>query len=73
MQAVISSWLNLEKTIFKPENETTIYSADDHFIICGVLCQRNEKTLPLRKVTGSTSHSKQREGQRQNKILLNNS
>ena len=29
MQAVISSWLNLVKIIFKPENET-IYSTNDH-------------------------------------------
>ena len=29
MQAVVSSWLNLEKIIFKTENET-IYSANDH-------------------------------------------
>ena len=29
MQAVISSWLNLVKIIFKPENET-IYSMNDH-------------------------------------------
>ena len=29
MQAVISSWLNLEKIIFKPENET-IYSTNDN-------------------------------------------
>ena len=29
MQAVISSWLNLEKTIFKPENKT-IYDTNDH-------------------------------------------
>ena len=29
MEAVISSWLNLEKIIFKPENET-IYSTNDH-------------------------------------------
>ena len=30
MQAVISSWLNLEKTIFKPENET-IYGTNGHY------------------------------------------
>ena len=42
------------------------------FKICGVLCSRNEKTLPLRKVAGSTSRSEQREGQRENKILFNN-
>ena len=29
MQAVISSWLNLGKIIFKPENET-INSTNDH-------------------------------------------
>ena len=29
MQAVISSWLNLEKTIFKSENET-IYHRNDN-------------------------------------------
>ena len=29
MQAVISSWLNLVKIIFKPENET-IYNTNDH-------------------------------------------
>ena len=29
MQAVTSSWLNLEKTIFKPENEI-IYGTNDH-------------------------------------------
>ena len=29
MQAVISSWLNLVKIIFKPENKT-IYSTNDH-------------------------------------------
>ena len=29
MHAVISSWLSLEKIIFKPENET-IYSTNDH-------------------------------------------
>ena len=57
MQAVISSWLNFEKIIFKPENQT-IYGTNDH------LCSRNEKTLPLRKATGSTSRSKQREGQK---------
>ena len=28
MQAVISSWLNLEKTIFKPENETLYWTND---------------------------------------------
>ena len=33
---------------------------------------RNEKTLPLRKATGSTSRSKQRKEQRENKILLSN-
>ena len=37
-----------------------------------VLCPRNEKTLPLRKATGSTSRCKQGEGQKQNKILFNN-
>ena len=42
------------------------------FKIYGVLCPRNEKTLLLWKVTGSTNHSKQRKGQRENKILLNN-
>ena len=30
MQAVISSWLSLEKITFKPENKT-IYSKSDHF------------------------------------------
>ena len=29
MQAVVSTWLNLEKTIFKPENKT-IYGTNDH-------------------------------------------
>ena len=29
MQAVISNWLNLEKTIFKPENKT-IYGTNDN-------------------------------------------
>ena len=29
MQTVIYSWLNFEKAIFKPENET-IYSTNDH-------------------------------------------
>ena len=29
MQAVISSWLNLEQIIFKPESKT-IYSTNDH-------------------------------------------
>ena len=29
MQAVISSWFNLKKTIFKPENET-MYGTNDH-------------------------------------------
>ena len=42
------------------------------FNIPGVLCQRKEKTLPLRKETGRTSCSKQREGQGENKILFNN-
>ena len=37
-----------------------------------MLCSRNEKTLPLRKAAGSTSCSKQREGQRENKILFKN-
>ena len=52
MRAVISSWLNLEKIIFKSENE--------------VFCSRNEKILPFRKATGSTSRSKQRGGKREN-------
>ena len=30
MQAVISSWLSLEKITFRPENKT-IYSKSDHF------------------------------------------
>ena len=29
MQAVVSSWLNLQKTIFKPENKT-MYGMNDH-------------------------------------------
>ena len=29
MQAAISDWLNLEKIVFKPENEN-IYSTNDH-------------------------------------------
>ena len=69
MQAVISSWLNLVKIIFKPENET-IYIQQQRslvtFKIRKVLCSRNEKILPLRKVTGSTNHSKQREGKKEN-------
>ena len=40
------------------------------FKICGVLWPRNAKTLLLWKVTGSTSHNKQRKAQRENKILL---
>ena len=73
MQAVISSWLNLEKIIFKPGNET-IYSTNItcEFKTCGVLCSRNEKILLLRKMTGSTNGSAQKEGKRENKILLNN-
>ena len=42
------------------------------FKICGVLCPRNVKTLLLWKVAGSISHNKQRKGQKENKILLNN-
>ena len=73
MQAVTSSWLNLAKTIFKPDNRT-LHGTNDHLWrkIRGVLCPRNEKTLPLRKATGSTSCSKQREWQRENNILFNN-
>ena len=68
MQAVISSWLNLEKIIFKPENES-IYSTNDHlwrlkFAKCFV--QEMKKILPLKKATGSTSRSKQSEGKREN-------
>ena len=29
MQAAMSDWLNLEKIVFKPENEN-IYSTNDH-------------------------------------------
>ena len=42
------------------------------FKIRGVLCPTNEKRLPLRKATVSTSRSKQREVQRENKLLFNN-
>ena len=42
------------------------------FKIRGVQCSRNEKTLPLKKATGSINRSKQRGGQRENKILFNN-
>ena len=53
MQAVISSWLNLEKTIFKPEKKRNYIRHEWSFVtfkICGVLCPRTEKTLLLRKV-----------------------
>ena len=65
MQAVISTWFNLEKTIFKPKNET-IYGTNDHFMfkICRVHCPRNDQTPPLKKATGSTSRNKQRRAKR---------
>ena len=68
MQAVISTWLNLEKIIFKPENES-IYITNDHlwglkFAKCFV--QEMKKILPLKKSTGSKSRSKLREGKREN-------
>ena len=46
MQTVISSWLNLEKTIFKPENET-IYGTNDHlrYLKFAVCCFQEMKKL----------------------------
>ena len=72
MQAVISSWLNLEKIIIKPENENYIRQEWSlvTFKIRRVLCPRNGNTL--RKATWRISFSKQREWQRENKILFNN-
>ena len=74
MQAVISSWLNLVKTIFKPENETINRKNDHlrHLKFAENCVQEMKKILPLRKVIGSTSRKKQREGQRKNKIFFNN-
>ena len=60
MQTVISSWLM--------SYEWSLVT----FNIRRVLCQRNEKTLPLTKKTGRRSCNKQREGQGENKILFNN-
>ena len=71
MQALISSWLNLEEIIFKPENEI-IYSTNDHLWrlkFAKYFVQQMQKNLPLRKVTGSTSRSKQREERREKKEL----
>ena len=67
MQAVVSSWLDWGKTFLN--QKTKLYLAG--MITCdGILSPRNEKTLPLRKAVGSTSRSKQREGQKENKTLF---
>ena len=65
--------LNLEKTIFKPENET-IYFTNDHLwrLILRGTVSRNWKISAAQEGKESTSRSKQREGQRDNNILFNN-
>ena len=62
MQAVISSWLNLVKIIFKPENET-IYSTNDHLWrlkFAKYVVQEMKKIMSMRKVTGSTTWRKKK-------------
>ena len=77
MQVIISS---LEKTWRKPfsNQNMRLYTAHKWslvmFKICRVLCSRNEKTLLLRKATGSTSRSKldlRRGNNKQLCIMLN--
>ena len=57
--------LNLEKTIFKPENET-IYFTNDHLRLLNLwsTVSKNWKTF-AQEGKGRTSRSKQREGQRE--------
>ena len=74
MQAVISSWLNLEETShfqIKKRNYIRHEWLIVVFKIRRVHCPRNDKTPPLKKATGKTSRSKQKEGQKENKILFN--
>ena len=78
MQAVIfCARLNLEKTIFKPENKT-IYGMNNHLwclksyiILCSTMSKK-WKNSAIEEGEGSTSYSKWREGQRDNNILFNN-
>ena len=72
MQAVISSWLNLDHFQTRKRNHIQHEWSLETFKIRGGLCSRNEKTLPMRKAPGSTIRSKQKEGQTENKILFNN-
>ena len=62
MEAVISSWLNFVKIIFKPENET-IYSTNDHLWrlkFAKYVVQEMKKIMLMRKVKGSTTWRKKK-------------
>ena len=65
--------LNLEKTIFKPEDKT-IYGTNDHLWhlkLVGTV-SKNWKNSAIEEDEKSASCRMQREGQRDNNILFNN-
>ena len=73
LQAVISSWFNLEKTIFKAENKT-IYTTNNHLrhLKFAEYCVQELEKLYCWGRRQEAQFSVNREGQRENKILSNN-